>query len=67
MAKSVAERLIHAVRMQVKRGKIAIKGKERGAVVWETIPTETLQTGFRHAVTRIFNPTRLNFFCSICV
>jgi len=44
MAKSVAERLIHAVRMQVKRGKIAIKCKERGAVVWETIPTETLQT-----------------------
>jgi hypothetical protein len=33
-AKSVAERLIHALRMQAKRGKIAIAGKERGAIVW---------------------------------
>jgi hypothetical protein len=30
LAKSVAERLIHALRMQAKRGKIAIAGKERG-------------------------------------
>ena len=34
LAKSVAERLIHALRMQHKRGKIAIAGKERGAIVW---------------------------------
>ena len=34
LAKSVAERLIHALRMQAKRGKIAIAGKERGAIVW---------------------------------
>jgi hypothetical protein len=33
-AKSVAERLVHALRMQAKRGKIAIKGKDRGAIVW---------------------------------
>jgi hypothetical protein len=32
LAKSVAERLIHALRMQAKRGKIAIAGKERGAI-----------------------------------
>jgi uncharacterized ferritin-like protein (DUF455 family) len=34
LAKSVAERLIHALRMQAKREKIAIAGKERGAIVW---------------------------------
>ncbi len=34
LAKSVAARLIHALRMQAKRGKIAIKGKDRGAIVW---------------------------------
>jgi hypothetical protein len=33
-AKPVAERLIHALRMQTKRGKIAIAGKEKGAIVW---------------------------------
>jgi hypothetical protein len=33
LAKSVAERLIHALRMQAKRGKIAIAKKERGATV----------------------------------
>ena len=32
LAKSVAERLIHALRMQAKRGKIAVAGK--GAIVW---------------------------------
>jgi hypothetical protein len=32
--KILAERLIHAVRMQAKRGKIAIAGKERGSIVW---------------------------------
>ena len=37
LAKSVAERLIHALRMQAKRGKIAIAGKERGAIVWEPV------------------------------
>ncbi len=35
LAKSVAARLIHALRMQAKRGKIAVRGKERGAIVWE--------------------------------
>jgi hypothetical protein len=34
LAKSVASRLIHALRMQAKRGKIAAQGKERGATVW---------------------------------
>src|SRR5277367_3232588 len=34
LAKSVAERLIHALRMQAKRCKIEIAGKERGAIVW---------------------------------
>ena len=34
LAKSVGARLIHALRMQAKRGKIAAKGKERGAIVW---------------------------------
>ena len=34
LAKSVAARLIHALRMQAKRGKIAINGKDRGAIVW---------------------------------
>jgi hypothetical protein len=34
LAKSVAERIIHALRMQHKRGKIAIAGKDRGAIVW---------------------------------
>jgi hypothetical protein len=33
LANSVAERIIHALRMQAKRGKIAIAGKERGAIV----------------------------------
>jgi hypothetical protein len=36
LAKSVAERLIHALRMQAKRGKIAVAGKERGAILWST-------------------------------
>jgi hypothetical protein len=34
LAKSVAERLIHALRMQAKRGKLAIAGKDKGAIVW---------------------------------
>ena len=37
LAKSVAERLIHALRMQAKRGKIEIAGKERGAIVWAAL------------------------------
>jgi hypothetical protein len=37
LARSVAERLIHALRMQAERGKIAILGKERGAIVWRII------------------------------
>ena len=34
LAKSVAERLIHALWMQAKRGKIAVAGRDRGAIVW---------------------------------
>ena len=34
LAKSVAERIIHALRMQAKRGRIAIVGKDKGAIVW---------------------------------
>jgi hypothetical protein len=34
LAKSVAERLIHALRMQAKRGEMAIAGKNKGAIVW---------------------------------
>ena len=30
----VAERLIHALRMQAKRGEMAIAGKDKGAIVW---------------------------------
>jgi hypothetical protein len=37
LAKSVAERLIHALRMQAKRGKIEIAGKEGGAIVWAAL------------------------------
>jgi hypothetical protein len=33
LAKSVAERLIHALRMQAKPGKIAIAGKDKVAIV----------------------------------
>ena len=33
LAKSVAEQLIHALRMQAKRGKIADAGREKGAIV----------------------------------
>ena len=33
LAKSVAERLIHALRMQAKRGKIAIAGRDKGVIV----------------------------------
>jgi hypothetical protein len=36
LAKSVGERLIHALRMQAKCGKIAVAGKERGAIPWLT-------------------------------
>lgn len=34
MAKAMTARLIHALRMAAKRGKLAIKGKDRGAIVW---------------------------------
>ena len=34
LAKSAAERLIHALRMQAKRGEMAIAGKDKGAIVW---------------------------------
>ena len=39
LAKSVAERLLRALRMQAKRGKIAIQGKEKGAIVWTLNPS----------------------------
>jgi hypothetical protein len=34
LAKSVAARLIHALRMQTKRGMLAISRRERGVTVW---------------------------------
>jgi hypothetical protein len=34
LAKSVAAKLIHALSMQAKRGKILVAGKDRGAIVW---------------------------------
>ena len=37
LAKSVAGRLIHALRMQAKRGRLAIVGKDKGAIVWSTV------------------------------
>jgi hypothetical protein len=37
LPKSVAGRLIHALTMQAKRGKIAIAGKEKGAIVWARV------------------------------
>ena len=37
LGKSAAERLIHALRMQPKRGKLAIAGREKGAIVWADI------------------------------
>ena len=33
LAKSDAERLINALRMQAKRGEMAIAGKDKGAIV----------------------------------
>ena len=33
LAKSAAERLIHALRMQPERGKLAIAEKDKGAIV----------------------------------
>jgi hypothetical protein len=35
LAKSVAERLIQPLRMQAKRGEMAIAGKDKGAIVWD--------------------------------
>jgi hypothetical protein len=37
LGESFAGRLIHALRMQHKRGKIANTGKESGAIVWKSI------------------------------
>jgi len=34
LAKAMAARLIHALRMQAKRGKIAPQGKDREAIIW---------------------------------
>jgi hypothetical protein len=46
LAKSVAERLIHALRMQAKRGKIAIAGKDKGAIVWSAPVSFAILLGF---------------------
>ena len=46
LAKSVAERLTHAFRMPAKRGKIAIAGKERGAIVWRTALAQPKKLGY---------------------
>ena len=40
LAKSVAERLIHALRMQAKRGNLAIAGKQAGAIVWTLLGSQ---------------------------
>ena len=40
LAKSVAERLIYALRMQAKRGKLAIAGKQAGAIVWTLLGSQ---------------------------
>ena len=37
LAKSVAAKLIHALRMQAKRGSLAAIGKHRGAMVWDAL------------------------------
>src|SRR5271154_622575 len=50
LAKSVAERLIHALRMQAKRGKIAIAGKERGAIVWGKMAERPIATVCRRQI-----------------
>lgn len=34
LAHAMAARMIHALRMQAKRGKLAIAGKDKGAIVW---------------------------------
>jgi hypothetical protein len=34
LAHVMASRLIHALRMQAKRGRLSIKGKDRGAIIW---------------------------------
>ena len=37
LAHTMAARLIHMLRMQAKRGKLAIAGKERGTLIWKKI------------------------------
>lgn len=37
LAHAMASRLIHGLRMQAKRGKLTIAGKERGAIIWATL------------------------------
>ena len=39
LAHVMAARLIHMLRMQTKRGKLAIVGKDRGAIVWASPKT----------------------------
>jgi hypothetical protein len=36
MVKHPGRLLIHALRMRAKRGKLAIAGKQAGAIVWDT-------------------------------
>src|SRR4051794_24609865 len=42
LAKSVASRLIHALRMQWKAGKLVAKGRDKAARIWELPPVKTL-------------------------
>ena len=42
LAKSIASRLIHALRMQWKRGRLVAKGRDKAARIWELPAVKTL-------------------------
>jgi hypothetical protein len=42
LAKSIAYRLIHALRLQSKQGKLLAKGRVKAAMLWELPPEKTL-------------------------
>src|SRR5580658_265791 len=64
LAKSVAERLIHALRMQAKRGKIAIAGKDRGAIVVDAVAARiTVRLTGRHLQIASFTEARVRWLC----
>src|SRR5215204_3737142 len=42
LAKSICGRLIHALRMQWKRGRLVAKGRDKAARIWELPPVKTL-------------------------